>query len=215
MRIIVMGCGRLGAELAERLSLERHQVVVVDRNPKAFHRLRKGFAGETVTGVGYDRDVLIRAGIERSDGFAAVTSGDNHNIVGALTAKRRFRVPKVVARIYDPQRAIIYRRLGVPTVATTVWAAHKMRELLLYPDFYAEHSFGSGEVEMTRIRIPAKLVGRPVHTLAIPGQIIVAAVTRLGRAFIPQPETLLEEGDVVRVIVAKEALGTLGHFLHE
>lgn len=208
-----MGCGRLGAELAHHLSLEHHVTVVVDRDAKAFHRLRPGFTGETIVGVGFDRDVLEQAGIDEADAFVAVTQSDNANIVGALTAKRRFRVPKVVARIYDPKRALIYRRLGVPTVSTTAWATHKMRELLLYPDFHPEHSFGSGEVEMTRIAVPPRLVGRPVESIEIAGGIRVVAITRLGRSFIPQEGNAFEEGDVARIAVSKPALGQLQRFL--
>lgn len=214
MRVIIMGCGRLGAELATKLSLEKHSVAIVDRDLKAFHRLRKGFLGETIHGVGYHKDVMLKAGIERADAFVAVTNGDNHNIVGALTAKQRFRVPKVVARIYDPQRALIYRRLGVPTVATTTWASHKIRELLLFPDFHADSGYGNGEVEMTRVKAPLRLVGQAIESLNIPGQLQVVAITRLGQAFIPMPGATFEEGDVVRIVAAKPALGQLHRFLH-
>lgn len=215
MRIIVMGCGRLGSELARYLQSDHHNVAVIDRDEDAFHRLGPRFQGKTIRGVGFDRDVLMAAGIENSDAFVAVTRGDNTNIVGALTAKRRFKVPKVIALIHDPHRALIYRRLGVPTVAPMAWGTHKFRELLLYPEYHPELTFGNGELELTRIMVPPRLWGRPVDTVVIPGQLEVVAITRLGTGFIPVPGTHFEQGDVARMVVSKEALAHLENLIRE
>ena len=131
MHIVIMGCGRVGSTLAHILEDRGHTVAVIDRDPEAFRRLRPAFKGDRVTGVGFDRDVLARAGIERADGFAAVSSGDNSNIIAARVARETFAVQAVAARIYDPRRAEVYERLGIPTVATVRWTADQMLRKLL------------------------------------------------------------------------------------
>jgi trk system potassium uptake protein TrkA len=207
MRFVVLGCGRVGSQLAEALNVEGHEVAIVDKNPKAFHRMSSAFKGKTVSGIGFDRDVLIEAGIEQADGFASVTNGDNSNIISALIAKRVFQVPKVITRIYDPLRANIYRRFGIPTISSTEWGANQLREHLLYREIKSEASFGSGEVEMLEVEIPERLAGRSTRDLAVPGQISVTCVVRLGRAIVPTDATLFEPGDLVYACVSKDALG--------
>ncbi|HLV58810.1 MAG TPA: TrkA family potassium uptake protein, partial [Natronosporangium sp.] len=131
MHIVIMGCGRVGSTLAERLEEQGHSVAIIDQNAEAFRRLSPRFGGQTVTGTGYDREVLAEAGIDHADGFAAVSSGDNSNIISARLARETYQVPRVVARIYDPKRAEVYERLGVPTVATVRWTADRiMRHLV-------------------------------------------------------------------------------------
>src|SRR3712207_1095606 len=152
MRVIIVGCGRVGSLLAQLLEQEDHQVVVVDKNAAAFQRLPRGFRGQTVTGVGFDRDVLRAAGIERADAFAAVTSGDNSNFVAASVARDTFRVPTVVARIYDPQREQIYRRLGIRTISSTAWGAHKIKRIIERSDLHGQAELGNGEVELIEAR---------------------------------------------------------------
>ena len=135
MRIIIIGCGRMGAGLAQTLCQRGHTVTVVDRNAAAFDQLGPSFEGQTVVGVGFDREVLLRAGIERADGLAAVTASDETNLVATRLARLMFRVPRAVARLYDPRKAGIYRRLGVQTITTTAWGIHRIAEQLGYSDF--------------------------------------------------------------------------------
>src|SRR5205085_5041059 len=126
-----MGCGRVGAALAQTLEQQGHTVAVVDQDPTAFRRLGAGFGGRRVTGVGFDQDTLREAGIEEAGAFAAVSSGDNSNIIAARVARETFSVKKVVARIYDQKRAEVYERLGIPTVATVPWTADRLMQALV------------------------------------------------------------------------------------
>lgn len=207
MKFVVLGCGRVGAQLANTLFVEGHDVAIIDKNPKAFHRLNPAFRGRAITGVGFDRDVLIEAGIERADGFASVTNGDNSNIISALIAKKVFRVPRVITRIYDPMRANIYKQFGVPTISSTLWGATEIREHLLYAELKSEVSFGSGEVELLEFEVPTQLVGHPVSELAVEGQAAVTCLVRLGRAVVPTAATRLDTGDLVYACVATDFLG--------
>lgn len=206
MRFVILGCGRVGAELAGSLAVDGHDVAVIDKDPRAFRRLGKAFAGTTITGVGFDRDVLLAAGIEQADGFASVTNGDNSNIVSALIARREFRVPRVITRIYDPQRADIYKKFGIPTISSTTWGANELREHLLYPELESEMSFGSGEVLMIEFEATPGLTGHTVGELEMPGQAMVICIERLGRAILPDQATVFEAGDMIHANVAPEAL---------
>jgi trk system potassium uptake protein len=209
MRLIIVGCGRVGAHLARVMSTEGHGVVVVDKNAESFKRLGKEFAGRTVTGVGFDRDVLREAGIERADAFAAVTNGDNSNYIAASVARDVFRVPQVVARIYDPQREAIYRELGIRTISSTSWAVNTIKRILMSNELDATLQFGAGEVEITEVAISGRLVGRFVRDLAVPGEIAPVAIVRRGRAFLPTPGVPLEDGDVLHVAVLATAASLL------
>ena len=199
MKVIIAGCGRMGAALALQLAGE-HQVTVVDHNPRAFARLGPGFGGTTVEGIAFDRDVLLRAGVEHSDALAALTSGDNANIVTARVARKFFRVPTVVARVYDPRRATIYRRLGLRTVSTNDWAVSRMTHLLVHPELNVVRSLGQGELELVEQEVPAHWVGRPVGQVGVPGEISVTAILRRGAAHLPAPGSLFEHGD--RAVIA-------------
>lgn len=207
MKFIVLGCGRVGAQLAGALYVEGHDVSIIDKDPRSFRRLGSSFKGSMVEGIGFDRDVLISAGIEQADGFASVTNGDNSNIISALIAKRIFRVPRVITRIYDPQRANIYKQFGIPTISSTIWGANELREHLLFAELKSEMSFGSGEAELLEFEAPVQLSGRSVNDLAMPGQVMVTCVVRLGRALVPTMATVFEEGDLVYACVATEAFG--------
>lgn len=215
MHIIVMGCGRVGAGLAERLDSEGHSVCIIDRNPKARFRLSKRYAGRYVTGVGFSRPVLLDAGIEECDAFIAVTSGDNSNVVGARTARDEFRVPKVVARIYDPHRADIYRDLGITTVASVRWAVNEIHHLLFHRHLEPEVTFGNGEAMLLRSRIPTYLQARPMREFNVEGEIQVIEVTRAGRSIIPGPEATIEAGDLISFVVASTAVDRLNNFLNK
>ncbi len=214
MRVVIVGCGRVGANLATDLSVHGHAVAVIDCNPDAFHRLGRAFRGKAIEGVGFDRDILVQAGIERADGFASVTSGDNTNIVAAMIARNVFRVPKIVARIADPQRAEIYRRLGIPTISPTIWGANEIREMLVTPDMVSSFTFGSGEVELIRFRVPPRLAGYTAAEMISPSRFNVVSVVRDGRAFIPTGGTQLTEGDLVYVAVEAGSLTKLEEIIH-
>lgn len=198
MKIIVIGCGRMGSGLAQLLSLRGHSVTVVDRDPVAFESLGPAFSGKTVVGIGFDRAVLEAAGIGRADGLASVTNSDEVNIVAARLARQHFQVPRVVARVVEPHKAEIYRRLGLQTISTTTWGINRMANLLSYAEFEVLLNLGN-EVEMIEAEIPPLLAGRPVNSLAIPGELQVVAINRGGKTFLPSGNTLFQSGDSVHL----------------
>jgi trk system potassium uptake protein TrkA len=213
MRVIVVGCGRMGAELALALARGGKDVTVVDRDPRAFARLGAGFAGQTVAGVGFDRDVLVQAGVERSDALAALTSGDNVNIVTTRIARTVFRVPKVVARVYDPRRAEVYTRLGLQTVSTTAWGVARVQQLLVHGELNVIRSIGSGRLSLVEHEVPSHWVGRDVGHVSIPGEISVTAILRRDAALLPARETIFQPGDLAVIAVASHAHGRLEQLL--
>lgn len=206
MQSIIVGCGRVGVMLAHLLEHDGHQVTVIDKAPAAFRNLGNGFRGRTITGVGFDRDVLRDAGIERADAFAAVTSGDNSNFVAATVARDTFRVPIVCARIYDPQREQIYRRLGIRTISSTAWGAHKIKRMMLNSDLHGTQELGNGEVQVMEARVSGLVAGRRVRDLAYSGEVNVFAVVREGRSFVPTQGVVLQEGDIIHLSVAANAV---------
>src|ERR687892_2923711 len=185
VHVVIAGCGRVGSELA--MSLERlgHDVVVIDKNAKAFERLRDDFEGKLLTGFAFDRDIMEEAGIKSSEAFASVTSGDNSNILSARVAKEHYRVPQVVARIYDPRRAQIYQRLGIQTVATVRWTTDQMLRFLLPDQVPVEYTVDNGEVIITALPAPAGAVGKNALDLDLEGQRRVIALSRFGVPRIP------------------------------
>ncbi len=213
MRVIIVGCGRVGSNLANALSAERHEVVVIDNSPLAFGRLSRDFTGRMLTGVGFDREVLQKADIEAAEGLAATTNSDNVNIVVAVTAKETFKVPRVVARIYDSKTAEIYRREGIPTVTPTLWGAHTMRAMILHPHLSTLTTFGNGEVQIVYLEVPKALVGRAVTELHLPGELRVNVLVRRGQAMIPQPDVRLEAGDVLYIAATSAAMPKLEQLL--
>lgn len=213
MRIIVIGCGRTGAGLAGVLDTAGHAVTVVDSDPSAFERLGPTFGGVSIKGIGIDPDVLHRAGIETADGVAAVTGDDEVNAVVARIAGRFFRVPKVVARLYDPGKAQIYRRLGVQVVAPVDWGIHRAADLLTFSDVGAIVSLGTGQVDVVEIELPPLLDGRPVAELTAPGEVMPIAVSRAGRTFIPTSGTTMQIGDIVHLAIVAVSRGRLESML--
>ncbi|OLZ69020.1 potassium uptake protein [Streptomyces sp. IMTB 2501] len=213
MRVIIVGCGQVGATLATQLVTEGHDVRLVDRQPKARRMLPPGFPGAFHVGNGFSRSVLETAGIAHADAFVAVTSGDNSNIVSARTAKETYRVPIVLARIHDPRRADIYRDLGIPTISSVRWAVGRMHQMLLHRHLTPELSFGNGETILVRSQLPAYLAGRPVTGFDVDGEIRVVEITRGGRSLLPGHGVLAEPGDLVTFAVAATALSRLRGFL--
>ncbi|MGW0149206.1 potassium channel family protein [Streptomyces sp. NPDC003333] len=213
MRVIIVGCGRVGSTLAVQLVSEGHDVRLVDRSAKPRRLLPDVFPGQFHQGNGYSRAALEAAGIREADAFVAVTSGDNSNIVSARTAKETYRVPIVLARIYDPRRADIYRDLGIPTIASVRWTVNQIHRTLLHRHLTPELTFGSGETVLVRSELPAYLTGRRLTEFDVDGEIRVVEVTRAGRSFVPAHSTPAEPGDLVTFAVAVTALGRLRGFL--
>jgi trk system potassium uptake protein TrkA len=213
MKVIVMGCGRVGEQLSLLLLEEGHQVTVIDYDSHALDRLGADFKGSRVKGVGFDRDILAEAGIEDADAFAATSSSDNANIVAARIARNYFQVPRVVARLYDPRRAEIYQRLGLLTISSTTWGAERIREMLTHSELDPVLTFGNGEVCVLSIETPYQLIGKMVKHLAISGEIQVAAITRQGHALIPLGGTELRHGDILHIAVLASAMDRLNNFL--
>lgn len=209
MHIIVVGCGRTGSFLARTLVERGHQVVVVDPNPDQFIRLGPDFRGRTITGLGFDRDVLLRAGIEQAQGVAAVTSDETANLLVAFIARRHFHVPNVVARLFEPERAAIYQAIGVPVVTAAEWRAHRLEQLLCQPALNVVDTLGNGEVTIAELRVPPAWAGQPLSSLFIPEKTIPTVLIRGGAARIPAPDVSLEAGDIVRLSVATDALEEL------
>lgn len=206
MHIVIMGCGRVGSTLAHILEDRGNTVAVVDRDPEAFRRLRPAFKGDRVTGIGFDREVLARAGIERADGFAAVSSGDNSNIIAARVARETFGVRQVAARIYDPRRAEVYERLGIPTVATVRWTADQILRKLLPEGSEPLWRDATGKVVLTQVAVSPAWIGEPVKVLEAKSSARIAYIDRLGAAIVPQATTVVQEGDVVHVIALESEI---------
>lgn len=213
MRVIIVGCGRVGSTLAAQLTTEGHDVRVVDRAARSRRMLPAGFTGRFHEGNGYSRAVLEAAGIGHADAFVAVTSGDNSNIVSARTAKDSYRVPIVLARIYDPRRADIYQDLGIPTISSVRWTVQRIHQLLLHRHLTEELSFGNGETLLIRSRLPGYLTGRRLAEFDVDGEIRVVEVTRQGRSLVPALSTPALPGDLVTFAVAATSLGRLRGFL--
>ena len=213
MRVIVMGCGRVGSELSIQLVEAGHDVTVVDKRRAAFDRYPPGEGARQVVGLGFDRDVLESAGIKNADAFVAVSSGDNSNILSARVALEYYHVPKVIARIYDPRRAEIYERLNIPTVATTTWGIKQIQLMLLHERQEVREALGGGSLLRVRVPISGHLVGKAVHDLNVDGKILVAGVSRGGAGFIPTPSSRLQHGDYLIVMVEKESMDTLDEML--
>lgn len=202
MHVVIVGCGRVGSTLARQLVAQSHSVTVVDRKKSAFQRLGEGFTGRTLAGIGFDRDVLIEAGIQEAGAVAAVTNGDNSNILVARVARENFRIDKVVARIYDPKRAEVYQRLGIATVATVTWTAERVMRRILPEESGIEWVDPTAKVTVIEREIPQGLVGKRYSNFDVPGRVKVVAVNRLGAAAIPTDDLVGQEGDIVHFAVA-------------
>jgi trk system potassium uptake protein TrkA len=201
-----MGCGRVGSTLAKDFQALGHSVAVIDQDREAFRRLGADFNGLTVAGMGFDRDTLLEAGIQRADAFAAVSNGDNSNILAARVARETYGVASVVARIYDPGRAEIYQRLGIPTVATVLWTTDQIMRRLIPQGSRSEWQDASGKVQLAEIALHRDWYGSPVSLIEQHTDARVAFVTRLGEGLIPNEHTVLQEGDVVHVMVEDKNL---------
>lgn len=201
-----MGCGRVGSTLARDFQALGHSVSVIDQDREAFRRLGADFNGLTVAGIGFDRDTLIEAGIQRADAFAAVSDGDNSNILAARVARETYGVKNVVARIYDPGRAEIYQRLGIPTVATVLWTTDQIMRRILPTGAKSQWQDASGRVQLVESSLHSGWFGNQVLSIEKLTKARVAFVTRLGEGLIPDEHSVLQEGDVVHLLVTEDEL---------
>jgi trk system potassium uptake protein TrkA len=204
LHVVIMGCGRLGSTLAHKLDARGHSVAVIDQNADAFRRLGAEFGGTTVTGIGFDRDVLRSAGIERADAFAAVSSGDNSNIISARLARETFGVSRVVARIYDAKRAQVYERLGIPTVATIRWAADRMVRHLVPEGTVEVFRDPTSSVSIVEAPLHRDWVGQTVKSLEDATGARVAYLMRFGIGSLATASTVLQDGDQVFMVVTDD-----------
>lgn len=201
-----MGCGRVGSQLARTLDEIGHSVAVIDQQEASFSRLGSAFEGTTVRGIGFDQDALLAAGIERAQAFAAVSSGDNSNIVAARVAREKYDVERVVARIYDPRRAAIYARLGIPTVATVAWSTEQMMRHLLPEEPEQLWTDDTGAVVMHRVNLERSWYGRRAEDLTFGLPTRVAMIYREGGVVVPTADSVLQEGDDPILLSAKESV---------
>jgi trk system potassium uptake protein TrkA len=206
MHVVVVGCGRVGAELSQALTKDGHSVAVIDKSPKSLLRLPSDWPGRKVVGFGFDRDALEEADITHADALAAVTSGDNSNILTARIAHETYQVPNVVARIYDPRRAAIYRRLGIPTVATVTWTVDQAIRRLIPDRLVTEWSEPSGKVVLLERMLPATWVGQRLDGLELPGKARLVSITRAGIPLLARQGLIGQQGDVIYVAVLTVAM---------
>jgi trk/ktr system potassium uptake protein len=201
VHVVIMGCGRVGATLARALEVREHTVAVIDLNPDAFRRLGPVFGGRQITGSGFDREVLRESGIDQAEAFAAVSSGDNSNIIAARVARESFGITNVVARIYDPGRAEVYERLGIPTVATVRWTADQILTRILPRGSEPQWRDPSGTVRLEALPAAGRWIGHRLVDLEAESGARVAFLTRLGRGTLPDPDMVLQEGDLLHLLM--------------
>ncbi|MCW2681554.1 MAG: potassium transporter TrkA [Frankiales bacterium] len=206
MHVVIMGCGRVGSALAKELEELGHSVAVIDRDAGAFRRLSADFAGLKVTGIGFDRDTLVEAGIERAHAFAAVSSGDNSNIIAARVARETFGLDNVVARIYDARRAAVYQKLGIPTVATVRWTADQVIRRLLPEGEASEWRDPSGRIVLAELAYGREWIGERITRLESASGARVALITRLGDGMLPHGESVLQEGDLLHLTLPSDRI---------
>jgi trk/ktr system potassium uptake protein len=199
VHVVIMGCGRVGSSLAASLDRLGHEVAVIDKDRQAFRRLSADFSGRQVVGQGFHREVLVEAGVERAQAFAAVSSGDNSNIISARVARETFGIARVVARIYDAKRAAVYERLGIPTVATVPWSTDRLMRMLLPDGVASAWREPTGTVAILPLPVNEEWVGRPVRELEATTGCRVAFIVRFGTGVLPRPETFVQAEDTIYV----------------
>ena len=213
MHVVIAGCGRVGSELATNLERLGHSVAIVDKNGKAFERLKSGFAGKKVVGFAFDKEVLEGAGIKEAGAFASVTNGDNSNILSARVAREFYRVPQVMARIYDPRRAQIYQRLGIQTVATVRWTTDQILRFLIPDEVPVEFTVDNGEVVVTTVQAPPELVGKAALDLDLDGRRRIVAVSRFGVPRVPGKGLTIQDGDILHLSLVRGDVADLSESL--
>lgn len=205
MYVIIVGCGRVGSELAKLLSNEGHNIVIIDRDPASFDRLGQAFNGLTMVGNGFDLELLKQAGVEKADAFCAVTNGDNTNLISAQVAKKIFKVPKVLARVYDPQRAYIYTSLGLDIISGTILFAAMLRDKIIESRF-SSYLIESKELGVIEIEAKQGLSGKTIRDINVPGEFLIVAIRRLDGVIIPEEKTVLKQKDILMAVVKVSSL---------
>lgn len=213
MKVIIVGCGRMGTGLSLNLVKKGHQVTVIDSDPEAFEALGKNFTGTKIVGIGFDRTVLLKAKIDKVDAVVSCTSSDEANAVIARIARNIYSVPRVVARLYDPRKADIYNRFGIKTISTTTWGIERASEILTYSHLDSVYEMGNGNVNLICIEVPHLIVGHTVNDLTVLGEIHVVSICRNNNTFIPNFGTIFEEKDIVYISVIASAIGKLKSML--
>ena len=213
MYVIIVGCGRVGAELAKLLSGEGHDVVIIDKSRDSFNRLGDTFNGLTMVGNGFDLALLKQSGIEKADAFCAVTNGDNTNLISAQVAKKIFRVPKVLARVYDPQRAHIYAALGLDIISGTMLFSAMLRDKIIESRF-SSYLIESKDLGVIEIEVKDSLVGKTIQDINIPEEFIVVAIKRMQGVIIPEPKTILRNKDTLMGVVKVSSLQEVREKFH-
>lgn len=213
MKVIIVGLGRMGTGLSTHLAKKGHDVIVIDSNPKALANLSESFNGTKIVGFGFDKTILEKAGIHLVDAVVSCTNSDEVNAVISRIAKNVYRVPRVIARLYDSQKADIYRKLGIQTIATTSWGIERATELITYDRLDNVYEIGNGHVMLVRIEIPPLLVGKKVGSLNAIGEFEVSAISRENKSFIPTRGTLFEADDVIYLTVISSATDKLKNIL--
>jgi trk system potassium uptake protein TrkA len=204
VHVVILGCGRVGSTLARSLTRRDHSVAVIDQDGTAFARLGEDFPGQTVTGIGFDRDTMTEAGIEHADAFAAVSSGDNSNIIAARVARETFGIQQVVARIYDPGRAEVYQRLGITTVATVKWTADQVLRRLLPAGAEPDYRDPSGTIRLDQLPVTGAWIGHRTVELQEQSRSRIAWIDRLGEGILPTRDSVIQEGDLLHVVMREE-----------
>jgi trk system potassium uptake protein TrkA len=213
MYVIIAGCGRVGAELAKLLSAEGHDVVIIDKARESFSRLGDTFNGLTMVGNGFDLELLKQVGIEKADAFCAVTNGDNTNLISAQVAKKIFHVPKVFARVYDPQRAHIYAALGLDIISGTMLFSSMLRDKIIESRF-SSYLIESKDLGVIEIEVKDSLIGKTIQDINIPGEFIVVAIRRMQGVIIPEPKSVLKNKDTLMGVVKVSSLQDVREKFH-
>lgn len=209
MKVIIIGCGKMGSGLALSLTRKGHAVTIIDIDPAAFQLLGQGFKGETIVGVGFDRDILEKAGIRNADAVIACSKNDDANALIGRIARNYYKVPHIISRLYDPRRAEIYRSLGIQTISTTTWGVLRAIEMLSYGQLDSVLTLGDSNVEIMRIDTPALLISRTVNELTITGEMQVVAISRGNKTFLPTLGTVFKQNDIIYVSVLASSVKRL------
>jgi trk system potassium uptake protein TrkA len=215
VHVVIMGCGRVGSTLARDLEERNHTVAVIDSEPDSFRRLGPDFNGDKITGYGFDQGVLEKAGIRRADAFAAVSSGDNSNIIAARVARETFGIDQVVARIYDPGRAEVYQRLGITTVATVKWTADQVLRRLLPVGAEPDFRDPSGTIRVDQVPAPVSWVGHRTIDFQAASKSRIAWIDRLGEGMLPTIDSVIQEGDLLHLVMREENAAGAYQVIHE
>jgi trk system potassium uptake protein TrkA len=214
VHVIVVGCGRVGSGLAIALDRDGHEVAIIDKNWDAFRKyLPSDWKGRAVHGFGFDRDHLEEAGVKEAGALAAVTSGDNSNILSARIARETYEVPRVVARIYDPRRAVIYQRLGIPTVATVTWTIDQVMRRLFEDSSVTEWAEPTGQIVLIERALPSSWAGRSLAALSANASFRLVSLTRAGQAHLASDILVGQDGDLLHLAIRKDGIDNLTQFL--